>query len=306
MSKKQKRLSLYIFLICSFFLIVFLTIRFENNSVSEENKLQEPIIAVENKNEDFSSQKVSSTTEIIGTSVEGRSIEAITFGKGATLILFVGGIHGGYEWNSTLLAYTLIDHLAANSASIPENVRVTIIPTINPDGLYKVIGKEGRFSALDVPTSSPEDGLGRFNAHNVDLNRNFACKWQPESTWKGEIVQAGTQAFSEPEAIALKDFVTQNMPSAVIFWHSKSNAVYASECENGVLPNTLKLMQTYANASGYPAISTFDAYEVTGDAEGWLASIGIPAITVELKTHEMVEWEKNLLGINAILTEYGK
>ena len=63
-------------------------------------------------------------------------------------------------------------------------------------------------------------------------------------------------------------------------------------------------MNVYAKASGYNAIKTFDSYAITGDSEGWLASINIPAITVELKTHETVEWEQNLAGIKALLDYY--
>ena len=47
---------------------------------------------------------------VIGTSVEGRTIDAYTYGDGDTNLLFVGGIHGGYEWNSVLLAYEMMDH----------------------------------------------------------------------------------------------------------------------------------------------------------------------------------------------------
>ena len=65
-------------------------------------------------------------------------------------------------------------------------------------------------------------------------------------------------------------------------------------------------MKAYATAAGYPAVSSFDAYPVTGDAEGWLASINIPAITVELKTHETVEWEQNLAGVKALVSYYGQ
>ncbi|MEK7514514.1 MAG: hypothetical protein AAB587_01715, partial [Patescibacteria group bacterium] len=93
---------------------------------------------------------------------------------------------------------------------------------------------------------------------------------------------------------------------AVIFWHSQANAVYASECEKGILPETLDIMNAYSKASGYQSVKSFDSYEITGDAEGWLASIKIPAITVELKTHEAIEWERNLLGIKALLTYYGE
>ncbi|MDZ4226479.1 MAG: hypothetical protein U1C66_03235 [Patescibacteria group bacterium] len=63
-------------------------------------------------------------------------------------------------------------------------------------------------------------------------------------------------------------------------------------------------MNAYATASGYPAVDSFDAYEITGDAEGWLASVHIPAITVELSTHESVEWEQNLAGVMALFDLY--
>ncbi len=241
---------------------------------------------------------------VIGKSVQGRAIEAVSYGTGDTHLLFVGGIHGGYEWNSVLLAYEMMDYLAANPDSIPANLTVTIVPSANPDGVFKIIGKEGRFTRADVPAG--DDSLGRFNANDVDLNRNFDCKWKSTSMWRGNLVSAGSTAFSEPEAQAIRDVVLMKKPSAVIFWHSQANAVYASECEAGILPGTRTLMNTYSSAAGYPAVDTFDSYEITGDAEGWLASIGIPAITVELSTHETIEWEKNLAGTKALLTTYAK
>lgn len=240
----------------------------------------------------------------IGTSVEGRPLELYTFGTGETHLLFVGGIHGGYEWNSVLLAYAFIDHIKSNLSLIPESLSVHVIPSLNPDGVFKVLKKEGRFLPTDI-SSDIDTSVGRFNARNVDLNRNFACKWQPKATWRGKTVSAGAYAFSEPEAEALKNIVNELNPVGVVFWHSKANAVYASECEEGILPGTRVLMDTYANAAGYPRVDVFDAYPVTGDAEGWLASIGIPAITVELATHESLEWEKNLRGFTAILNNFG-
>lgn len=243
----------------------------------------------------------------IGSSVEGRAIDAYTFGTGTSHLVFVGGVHGGYEWNSVLLAYTLIDYLTENPTKVPAELSVTVIPSLNPDGVYQVVKKEGRFTARDASEHESDiPGLGRFNANDVDLNRNFDCKWKPESTWKGKVVSAGTEAFSEPEASALKNFVEKNNPTAFVFYHSQANAVYASECEDGILPQTRTLMNTYAQATGYPSVDSFDAYPISGDAEGWLASIGIPAITVELKTHETVEWDKNLLGIEALFEYYSK
>ena len=245
----------------------------------------------------------------VGKSVERRDIEAYSYmptlaSEGTSKhILFVGGIHGGYEWNSVLLAYEFIDYLKDHLDLIPSDVAVSIIPSANPDGVHSVVGKEGRFTQADIPSEGSQEH-GRFNANDVDLNRNFDCKWQKESTWRGDVVSAGTKPFSEPEAAALRDFVEANNIDAVVFWHSQANAVYASECEDGILAETLALMDAYSQASGYPAVESFDSYSITGDAEGWLASIGIPAVTVELATHETIEWEQNLAGVRALLSKY--
>ena len=267
---------------------IFFFVKKEKNTESLENDIP---------------QTPAQEIQTIGYSVEGRKIEAYSFGNGEKNLLFVGGIHGGYEWNSVMLAYKFIDYLNGNSELIPKNLKITVIPSANPDGLYKITGKEGRFGIDDVQESDVL-GLGRFNAHDVDLNRNFDCKWQPESTWRNQPVSAGTYAFSEPEAKTIQNFILENNPVAVIFWHSQSNAVYASECENGILPETIEIMNIYSEASGYPAIDSFDSYEVTGDAEGWLASIEIPAITVELKTNETIELNENLAGIKALFDYY--
>ena len=248
-------------------------------------------------------------TSTVGRSVEGRDIELYLFtperwSDGDPYVLLVGGIHGGYEWNSVLLAYRMIDHFARYPDEMPERVRVGVIPSLNPDGVVAVVGVSGRFNPDEVQL--PDDtSVGRFNARGVDLNRNFDCKWQPQSTWRGEVIDAGSEPFSEPEAQALRDVVLQGGPDAVVFWHSQAGAVYGSECHEGVLPITRTVLNAYAEASGYPAVLTFDHYEITGDAEGWLATMGIAGITVEFTRHEDMEWERNLLGTLSVLERLG-
>jgi predicted deacylase len=246
------------------------------------------------------------TIETIGFSVEKRPITSYSFGTGEKNIVFVGGIHGGYEWNSVLLAYQFIDYWIETIDSLDPNLKITVIPNLNPDGTYKIIGREGRFSIIDAPKDRAVTSPGRFNARGVDLNRNFDCKWAPTATWQNKKVSAGTAPFSEPEALAFRDYVFEEKPIAVVFWHSQANAVYASACEQGTLPETLNILNAYSIGSGYRAVETFDSYVVTGAAEDWLASIGIPAITVELKTYDSVEWESNLAGSLSLINYYKK
>ncbi|MEK7579019.1 MAG: M14 family metallopeptidase [Patescibacteria group bacterium] len=237
----------------------------------------------------------------IGLSKEGRKIEIAHYGEGDKEVLFVGGIHGGYEWNTVLVAYELMDFLEDNPNEIPAGVKVSVIPVLNPDGLNKVVGTSGRFEASDVPSDAKATVPGRFNANNVDLNRNFDCDWQASGVWQQTTVSGGASAFSEPESQAMRDYVTKNDPDAVVVWYSAAGGVFASSCHDGVLPATLNLTNTYAQASGYPAYEEFDFYEITGDMVNWLAKEKIPAISVLLTNHTSTEWEKNWKGIDALL-----
>ncbi len=243
---------------------------------------------------------------IIGKSVQGRDITAYTFGQGTTSIMFVGGIHGGYEWNTVLLAYNLIDYLTANPRAVPANESVTVIPVVNPDGLYKVVGSAGRFSAADVPTGAGATVPGRFNANNVDLNRNFDCDWKATGTWQNTPVSGGKSLFSEPESKAVRDYVELHHPTAVVVYYSAAGGVFASSCHNGVLAETKALTDLYAKAAGYPAYQSFDFYATTGDMTNWLAVQNIPAISVLLSNHSDTEWTKNLAGVRAVLASFAK
>lgn len=250
---------------------------------------------------------IDKTMTVIGKSVEGRDINAFHFGKGSSEILFVGGIHGGYEWNTALLAYQVSDYLKNNESIIPENLKVTVIPVLNPDGLNKAVGTTtGNFSIANVPKSEAETRASRFNANDVDLNRNFECDWKAEGVWQNKKVSGGSSAFSEPESLAVKNYIETSKPISVIVWYSAAGGVYSSNCHNGVLPETDAITKVYADASGYPSFKSFDFYAITGDMVNWLAKKGVPAISVLLTNHTETEFTKNQAGIKAILKYYTK
>ncbi len=250
------------------------------------------------------SATVDKTKTVLGTSVEGNSITAYHYGEGTKEVLFIGGIHGGYEWNTVLLAYQLMDYLKANPAVIPKDIRVTIIPVMNPDGLSKVVGTTSRFSLKDV--SKVEDVVvsGRFNKNNVDLSRNFDCDWKPTGTWQTKSVSGGSEVFSEPESKAIKAYVEKSSLSAVVVWYSAAGGVFASSCNGGVSTETSSITKKFADASGYPAYDSFDYYATTGDIVNWLAKKSIPAISVLLTNHTDTEWAKNKAGFEALVKYY--
>jgi hypothetical protein len=245
--------------------------------------------------------------ESIGKSVKGANIDAYNFGTGEKKILFVGGIHGGYEWNTVLLANQLMDYLKANPSEVPADVTVTVIPVLNPDGLSKVLASTtpmNAFTAADVNKSQTVQVSGRYNGNTVDLNRNFDCDWQAKGVWQSKRVSGGTAAFSEPESQAVQRYIVANKPTAVVVWYSSAGGVYASNCHDGVLPETKTIMDLFAKASGYKANESWDFYATTGDMVNWLAKEKIPAFSVLLTNHTDSEWDKNLAGVKAIFQHY--
>jgi hypothetical protein len=255
---------------------------------------------VETSTEDPTPEREAVTQ--IGTSVEGRAINAYHFGTGKDELLLIGGIHGGYSWNTARLAYELIDWFESDTSAIPDNVTVTIIPTLNPDGLYDVTGKDGVFVAADVKGSTEQKVAARFNANTVDLNRNFDCEWKQSGTWQDRTVSGGTTPFSEPETQALRDYVADHEPAQVIAWYSSAGGVYASQCGGSTLSATRTLTNTFATAAGYTAYEEFDYYAITGDMVNWFAKLEVPAISVLLSTHESTELNKNRAGVEAVLS----
>lgn len=243
---------------------------------------------------------------VIGKSVEGEDIVAYNYGTGDTRLLFVGGVHGGYSWNTALLAYQTMDYLETNPEIIPSDITVTIIPVLNPDGLEEAVGTTGEFSVGDVSNSSTVLIASRTNSNNVDLSRNFDCNWKSSAVWQTNTVSGGSEPFSEPESQAIKNYIESHNVSSAVVWYSAAGGVYASKCGGSIMPETTALNGVYGRAAGYPVNDSYDYYATTGDLVNWLAKENIPAISVLLTNHTDTELSKNLNGLRAVLDLYSK
>lgn len=241
-----------------------------------------------------------SSTLVLGDSTGGWPIQAFRFGTGPVRLALIGGIHGGYEWNTILLAYQAIDYFSAHPDEVPAEITLFIVPSANPDGQVKIVGHTGRFSPKEIRGAAI---AGRLNSDAVDLNRNWDCHWEPVGVWRNEKVSAGKTPFSEAETQVLRDFLAQPPMAGVVFWHSAVPAVYAGGCDSRFSPSD-ELAKTYARDAGYPFQLAFTEYPVTGAAVDWLATQGIPAIEVELNNHTDTDWDQNLKGITGLLAYY--
>ncbi len=243
--------------------------------------------------------------EIIGYSVQGREISVERIGNGPIDLLIVGGIHGGYEANSVVLAREVADYFRMRPLELGSSVTLHVIDLMNPDGLYLIAGDAdpSSFPFMDV-----ERVPGRFNANGVDLNRNWDADWKTVSYWGTREVNTGTGPFSEPETRAVRDYFTRIEPEGSIFFQSAGAFLWYSGAEYGWEPAG-ELAGVYAEASGYrlaaPRIRDPEEprrFDITGSSDDWFYSIGHRNITVELTNHFDTEFERNLMGVKAVIS----
>lgn len=136
------------------------------------------------------------STKLVGQSVEGRPIECMVYGEGTFTILLMASIHGDEEAGTPLL-----EELAARLEERPEwalDRRVIVIANSNPDGVVRG---------------------SRYNAHGVDLNRNFpSTNWRPSQ-------RHGMRSLSEPETRAIQNVIEQYAPDRILTFHQHANVI---------------------------------------------------------------------------------
>lgn len=223
---------------------------------------------------------------VIGYSVAGRPLEVYRFGYGNHKRLILGGIHGGFEWNTIDLVRMLMEAALAHPEIIPADQTLYFLPVLNPDG-----------EARSLWTA------GRANDHNVDINRNFdygwKADWYREGCWNYLPIGAGSGPFSEPEARALRDFVLGNKIEALISYHSSGAEIYAGGIPPE--PTSLDLALTLAQASGYAYPPHSSTCEMTGQMIDWASAQGIAAVDVELAYHQSIDYDPNQRILDAFI-----
>lgn len=238
--------------------------------------------SVQNFSSSFTTTSERSRT--IGYSVKKRSITATYFGTGPKRILLIGTMHGS-EANTGNMLNSFISYLRSNQQSIGSDRTFIIVAFANPDG---------RASNY------------RFNANNVDLNRNFDLPdWQALTYWQNRSYPSGggSAPFSEPESRALRDLAISENPVLSISYHSNANLVLG----DGIAQD---FGNWYANLTGYTRSYSSDGesdvsalgYVITGTYEEWATKRGIPTLVIEFISQTANEYSRNLPALKGLLT----
>ncbi len=224
---------------------------------------------------------------VIGKSVEGRPLEVYRFGTGKVERLIVAGMHGGNEYNTVQLVDELMANLKDHPEAVPPDVTLYFLHALNPDGIARSLSY-----------------LGRANAHDVDLNRNWPDGWKKDwnrtGCWIATNVTGGKKPASEPETQALMAFIKAHHFSGLINYHSAALGVFAG----GVPPTeaSKKLAQAIAAVSTYRYPPYDTGCEYTGGMVDWTADIGIPSVDLELTNHADTDFDMNLKVLQVLLS----
>lgn len=133
-----------------------------------------------------------SSTVRIGKSVRGRPIVAQRQGDplSVNILLVVGQMHG-----SEPAGLSVTDRVRRTAVTADADYQVWTVRTMNPDGAAR---------------------RNRYNAHFVDLNRNFPGTWRRQA-------YTGHRAASEPETRSMMRFLRKLQPTGVLTFHQPWN-----------------------------------------------------------------------------------
>lgn len=140
----------------------------------------------------------AAAAKTIGRTADGLPIQATRVGAPSAerVVLVVGQIHGTEPAGMAVTRQL-------REARPPRGVAFVLVDSANPDG-----GRSGT----------------RWNAHGVDLNRNFPFGWRPGGA-PFTTYHPGPAPLSEPESRALARLVRQVQPRVTVWYHQQLRLV---------------------------------------------------------------------------------
>ncbi len=197
----------------------------------------------------------------IGTSIEGRPIKGLKISSTPNIndpvkgdVVFVG-CHHAREWMSIEVPLYVAVHLLSEyntNAEVKADIdhtQIWVIPVLNVDGFQYTQTAVNRYWRKN----RRNNGDGTFG---VDLNRNYGYQWAltgiSGSPVTGDDTYYGPSSFSEPETVAIRDFMLG-------LGNLKAFFTYHSYGEWHMKPWSY----TFSNAPGYPSLHSIAVRDIS-------------------------------------------
>jgi PKD repeat protein len=209
--------------------------------------------------------------ESVGETYRGNDIWLFKFGNPrGGVVLWDAQLHGNEDFGSEIL-WLIVQWLFSDdpvAQVILERNYVLMIPVVNVDS------------------------YGRYNARNVNLNRNF------ETGWSASAEYPGPYACSEPETQVLRSVyraydpafyvnLHQGASSSRFWYYSRSDETVADQVLSraGQIASDLGVTLYRSGPMGSTGFAIGDAYSLVG-ASSWLAEVDVSW------THTDEEWQR--------------
>ncbi len=232
----------------------------------------------------------------IGKSVQNRDILCFCIGKGKTDLLIVAAHHAREHISSTFAMATAERFLRKCSCAdsqicrILENVRIHIIPMLNPDGVELAVkGASVATAAIkSMKKIHPGYETWKANANGVDLNRHYPCLFDEKYSCIDEPASElfkGKFPATAPEVRALMKYTQSvNFDLAATF-HAKGEEIYWADDNTPSLHEiTFPIARKLCKISGYKLMPPSSDPKIYGAGfENWFRATFLkPCILFEL------------------------
>ncbi len=208
---------------------------------------------------------------VIGQSVLGRPIEAVTLGGAGRRILLIGGIHGDEAEGGRA-----IGAVTAYLRTLEPDSAIRLVRDINPDG-----------TAAGT----------RTNARGVDLNRNWPARnFRPGA-------DRGPAPLSEPETRALHEEIERFAPELVLVCHSAAGGPFVN-FDGPAAPEASAFAAAAARTDSRWRVKPEMGYPTPGSLGSYLGvDRGVPILTIEFAHGHAPEaaWAAMRDGLSVLL-----
>lgn len=244
--------------------------------------------------------------EVIGFSVSGQSIPALSLGAGPRRVLYAATFHGN-EWITTPLLLKFVAQYAAavesdgliaqrSARQLFRECTIYLVPMVNPDGADLVTGRwapgdEVYDRALRVSQNYPTIPFPqgwKANLNGVDLNLQFPAGWLTAREIKfsqgytrpGPRDYVGRAPLGQPESRCLAAYTRRVDPDLVLAYHTQGRVIYY-QYGDIFIPGALELAERFAQLSGYQVSQTPYASSFAGYKDWFIRAFHRPGFTIE-------------------------
>ncbi|CAD7003935.1 carboxypeptidase B [Ceratitis capitata] len=205
---------------------------------------------------------------VVGKSYEGRLLKTITITNGDGItgknVVFMDGAFHAREWISPATVVYIIGELVENfdeHAELLATYDWVIMPVVNADGYeYTQLSSDTR---LWRKTRQPVT-VNNTVCYGTDPNRNFDFHWMEKGASSNPCsnTYAGPRAFSEPEAVVVRDVMHSLSGRGIMYLtiHSYGYALFYPWGWGPELPDTWEDLHEVA-AIGADAIRSYSGTE---------------------------------------------